>query len=291
MRTVLRLILRGVGDLGLHPVANLLGLAAVTLAVFLGGVVLMALSTMDAELRVSRGETVWQVFWRPGTDMVQVEPQWKEMHRLPWLSRMETWTPDDALKTLSERLGTSGMLSAGSTSPLPATALLVFAPRESEPQRWADEMSLYLKNLPGVERVTSTPLKDEFARMWRGVSVFVVWPSVVFLALVLALVSASSVRLTLMQRREEIEILKLVGARNWYIRLPLLSGGAVMGLVGGGTALALLRLLHHYFGHLFSMPPVLMELHFPPPEQAALLVAVPVLMGLLGGWLAVRGRN
>lgn len=291
MRTVLRLMARGVGDMALHPVAHALGLAAVTLAVFLGGVFLMALTTVDAEFRVSRGETVWQVFWRPGTDMAQVNPQWEEMRHLPWLVRTETWTPDEALAALAARLGGAEALPAGGGSPLPPTALLVFAPREADAGRWASETRSYLKNLPGVERVTSTPLKDEFGRMWRGVSVFVVWPSVAFLALVLALVSASSVRLTLEHRRDEIEILKLVGARNWYIRLPLLVGGAVQGLVGGGAALALLHLLFRFFGSAFSVPPLLMELHFPPPEQAALLVAVPVLMGLTGGWLAVRDRN
>ena len=291
MRTVLRLIARGVGDMALHPLAHTLGLAAVTLAVFLGGVFLMALTTVDAEFRVSRGEAVWQVYWRPGTPLEQVRPQWDEVRRMPWLTRAETWTPDDALAALAKRLGGADALPSGGVNPLPPTALLVFSPREVDAGRWARETQSFLKNLPGVERVTSTPLKDEFGRMWRGVSAFVVWPSVAFLTLVLALVSASSVRLTLEHRRDEIEILKLVGARNWYIRLPLLVGGAMLGLVGGGAALALLHLVYRFVGPFFAVPPLLMELHFPPPEQAVLLVAVPVLMGLTGGWMAVRDRN
>lgn len=295
MRMLLRLMARGVADLALHPLANALGLAAVTLAAFLGGIFLVALATADAELRVTRGETAWQIFWRPGMDERQIRTQWDEMRSLPWLQRMETWTPDEALKVLGDKLGPKvGGVDLGFTegkNPLPATALLVFAPREQDARRWSADTEHYLKTLPGIERVSSTPLKDEMARFWRSMGVFVVVPGIAFLALVLALVASGTVRLALERRRHEIEILQLVGARNWYIRVPLLTGGAVLGIVGGGGAVGLLHLAFRLLHPVLSVPPLFVELHFPPLWQASLLVAVPVLMGLAGGWLAVRTHN
>jgi len=302
MRTLFRLLGRGVADLFLHPWAQLLSMAAVTLVVFLSGLFLMALATVDAELSASRGETVYQVYWRPGTDMGHVRGQWEEMRNLPWLASVETYSPDEALTALARRMGeTAGGAGGGlpggldvgflsGKSPLPPTALLTFAPREADPEKWSADTLAYLKALPGVERVAASPLRDELGKAWRSASRFVIWPTVGFLGVVLALVVGNTVRLTLSTRREEIEILQLVGARNWYIRLPLMVAGALQGLLGGGLACLLLAAVHWRFRTALNVPPLLLELRLPPPEQAALLLAVPVLMGILGSWIAVRSR-
>lgn len=302
MRTLFRLLGRGVADLFLHPWAQLLSMAAVTLVVFLSGLFLMALATVDAELSASRGETVYQVYWRPGTDMGHVRGQWEEMRHLPWLAGVETYSPDEALTALARRMGETGGGAGGGLpggldvgflsgkSPLPPTALLTFAPREADPEKWSADTLAYLKALPGVERVAASPLRDELGKAWRSASRFVIWPTVGFLGVVLALVVGNTVRLTLSTRREEIDILQLVGARNWYIRLPLMVAGALQGLLGGGLACLLLLTVHWRFRTALNVPPLLLELRLPPPEQAALLLAVPVLMGILGSWIAVRSR-
>ncbi len=300
MRTFFRLLGRGVADLFLHPWAQLLSMAAVTLVVFLSGLLLMALATVDAELSASRGETVYQVYWRPGTDMAHVRGQWEELRHMPWLASLETYSPDEALTALARRMGeTTGqatgqpLLDMGflsGKSPLPPTALLTFAPREADPEKWTADTQAFLKAMPGVERVAASPLRDELGKAWRAASRFVIWPTVGFLGVVLALVVGNTVRLTLSTRREEIEILQLVGARNWYIRLPLMVAGALQGLLGGGLACLLLLAVHWRFRTALNVPPLLLELRLPPPDQAALLLAVPVLMGILGSWIAVRSR-
>lgn len=297
MRTFFRLLGRGVADLFLHPWAQLLSMAAVTLVVFLSGLLLMALATVDAELSASRGETVYQVYWRPGTDMAHVRGQWEELRHMPWLASLETYSPDEALTALARRMGETGGQATGldmgflsGKSPLPPTALLTFAPREADPEKWTAETQDFLKAMPGVERVAASPLRDELGKAWRSASRFVIWPTVGFLGVVLALVVGNTVRLTLSTRREEIEILQLVGARNGYIRLPLMVAGALQGLLGSGLACLLLLVVHWRYRTALNVPPLLLELRLPPPEQAALLLAVPVLMGILGSWIAVRSR-
>lgn len=298
MRTVARLLCRGVADLFLYPWAQLLSLAAVTLVVFLSGLFLMALATVDAELSASRGETAYQVYWRPGTDMDHVRDQWEEMRHLPWLTGAETYAPDEALAALTRRLDgaddqphSPDMDFLSGKSPLPPTALLTFAPREADPEKWAADTLAFLKAMPGVERVAASPLRDELGKAWRSASRFVIWPVVAFLGVVLALVVGNTVRLTLSARRAEIEILQLVGARNWYIRLPLMAAGALQGLAGGGLACLLLLLTHWRFRTALTVPPLLLELRLPPPGQTVLLLAVPVFMGILGSWIAVRSRQ
>lgn len=285
---------QGVRDLHLNPWAQLLTLAAVTLVAFLSGLFLMALVTLNHQLGTVRGETVFQVYWRPGTDIGEVRDQWAAMQHVPGFSKLQSFTPEDALKSLGQRLGRSGQALTkdfpflAGKSPLPPTALVTFAPKDDDFDTWLREVTGYLKALPGVERVAATPLRDELGQAWRKVSHFVMWPSIGFLCLVLALVVGNTIRLSLLTRAQEVEILKLVGAFTWYIRLPLLVGGAVLGFTGGGLALALLHFMHLQIRHVLNFPPLLMEIRFLPWELALLLVAVPTLMGIIGSWVAVR---
>lgn len=296
MRTFFRLLARGIANLFLHPIANFMGILTMTLATFLGGVCLFALTTVDQELSTVRSETVWQLYWSADADMTEVQAQWDALQRLPWLVRIKTWTPQEAFDSLASRLEAEGkskalaQLGSRDKSPLPATAQLVFIPQSPDTEAWSRDTLAQLEALPKVTRVTSTPLKDELSRAWRGISTFIIWPTVAFLCFVLALIASSSIRVMFMEQREEISILRLVGATKAYIRFPLLIGGLFMGLLSGALASAALFFLFHTYGHLISLPPIIMALHFPPLEQAALLVAIPALMGFLGGWFAVRGR-
>lgn len=296
MRTFFRLVARGITDLGLHPVANFMGIVTMALATFLGGVCLIALTTVDKELSTVRSETVWQLFWSADANMDEVQAQWDDLHQMPWLVRIKTWTPQEAFDSLASSLQSEGkskaadQLGSRDKSPLPATAQLVFIPQVLDSEAWSRDTLAQLKALPSVTRVTATPLKDELSRAWRSISNHLIWPVVAFLSFVLALIAATCLRVTFIEQREEIAILRLVGASKAYIRLPLLIGGLMMGLLSGAFAASALYLLFHLFGPLISLPPIIMALHLPPLEQAACLVAVPAFMGLFGGYLAVRGR-
>lgn len=296
-RTVMRLVLQGLRDMGLNPWALMLTLAAVSLVAFLSGLFLMALVSLNHHLGTVRGETVFQVYWRPGTEITAVKEQWDGFKHVPGFNSIKTFTPDEALRALGSRLGRSprGSNSLAKTfptladnSPLPATALVTFMPDEQDFDRWMAEVTGYLEGLPGVERVAATPLRDELGHAWRKISQYVMWPSIVFLCLVLALVVGNTIRLSLVARAQEIEILRLVGAFTWYIRLPLVVSGAAQGFLGGCFALTLLRFVHAHIRDALNFPPLMIEIQFLPVSLMALLLIVPTLMGVLGSWTAVK---
>lgn len=296
MRILLRLVWQGVRDLSLNPWAQLATLAAVTMVTFLSGLFLLTLTTLDYQLGMVRGETAFQVYWHPGTDMGQIREQWNSFSHLPGFQYGKTFTPEEALRELGSRLGRpresleQGFPFLTEKSPLPATALLAFAPPDPDLERWIADTAGFLKSQPGVSRVVTTPLRDELGRAWRKVSHFVVWPSVAFLTLVLGLVVGNTISLSLVARAHEIEILQMVGAFLWYIRLPLIVSGALLGLGGGLAALGLLRLLHSQIRDILNFPPLLMEIQFPAWPMASALVVVPTLMAITASWLAVRRR-
>ena len=294
-RVVLRLVWQGVRDLSLNPWTQAATLAAVVLVAFLSGLFLMALTTLDTQLRTVRGEVVYQVYWHPGTDMSLIEEQWRSYPLMPGFQYMKTYTPEEALSELGLRLGRGrGNLEKNfpflaEKSPLPATAVIAFVPDpDRDLERWLAGTASVLESRPGVNRVAMTPLRDELGRAWLKISRYVMWPSVAFLTLMLGLMVGNTIRLALIARSHEIEILQMLGAFRWYIRLPLIVSGCLQGLAGGLLALGLLRLAHGQIRDVLNFPPLLMQVNFPPWPLCLALVIVSMFMGGLASWLAVR---
>ena len=111
------------------------------------------------------------------------------------------------------------------------------------------------------------------------------------IALVTVLVVSSTLKLTIMSRREEIEILKLVGASDLYVRVPFILEGAVQGFVGAALAAGVLvglyrvaslrveQVLSEAFGQV-SMGAV-------PAEALLWLLVAGTTLGVVGGLVGV----
>ncbi|MDL2266834.1 permease [Desulfovibrio sp. OttesenSCG-928-G15] len=294
-RIILRLVLQGVRDLALNPWAQFSTLCGVVLMVFLSGLFLMALTTLDAQMGMVRGQTSFQVYWKPGVDMEEVSRQWASYPSLKDFVALQSFTPEQALSELETRLSKDGSLKKrfpflADKSPLPATAFLSFAPQTHDLDEFVQSTTEHLKSLPGVARVVTTPLRDELGRAWRTMSRYIMWPSVAFLAVVMGLVVGNTVRLSLVARAHEVEILQMIGAYNWYIRLPLVVTGSLLGLVGGLLALGLLKLVHWQIHDALNFPPLLMEIYYPSAGMTFCLMLIPAFMGGLASWIAVRSQ-
>jgi cell division transport system permease protein len=105
------------------------------------------------------------------------------------------------------------------------------------------------------------------------------------------LIISNTIRLTVYARRDEIEIMSLVGATNAFVRAPFVLEGAIQGLLGGLIALGGLVALRSVLeagiqrGLGYAYGPI--ELHFEPTDFLLYLVGAGVALGLVGSLLAV----
>lgn len=104
-----------------------------------------------------------------------------------------------------------------------------------------------IRTLPEASAITQTSLQDNNVRkqvveninkISQGVSRIGTIISVAFL-IVSLLIIFNTIRMAIFTRREEIDIMKLVGATKWYIRGPFLVEGAVYGIIGATIAIAI----------------------------------------------------
>ena len=102
---------------------------------------------------------------------------------------------------------------------------------------------------------------------------------------------ANTIRLALYSRREEIEILGMIGASTTFIRVPYLLEGAVLGLLGSALSLIILRagfeLFRHEIGSASRFFGVDALLTFFPLEMCIVLVLVGLFLGFSGSFLSL----
>ncbi len=290
MQTVLKLIIKGIKDLGHNKWEQLLTLAAVTLVIFLGGMLLLAMHNIHQYVLKHRGEINFEIYWQSETsqeDLQKIKIQWAELQEKSNLTRMDTYTPQQAMLMLEERLNQELELGT-SRNPLPPTAILGFKLDPAEPEAEAKALYQELKSMPLVQEVKYNPLQIDLAHSWISLTRQILWPFVIFLTLLVGLILGNTFKLAQMNRKEEIEVLQLVGAANWYIQLPLLVGGGVQALLGSGLALGLLRLAQDTINNFLHQPPLWLELEFLNTAQIMIMLIVLGMTGIISSWVAVR---
>jgi cell division transport system permease protein len=104
------------------------------------------------------------------------------------------------------------------------------------------------------------------------------------------LIVGNTVKLAIFARREEIEIMQLVGAPSAVIRMPFVIEGMIQGCAGAALSLLLLGLLFLALKSQLPLTEILIDrgqLKFLAPESAALLLVLGVAMGAFGSFFSL----
>ena len=199
----------------------------------------------------------------------------------------------EALADLKRSLGAQAdVVDHLPRNPLPASFEITPDPASATPNG-ARALAERLAALPEVEEVQGDVEWVESLARWQNLLRVVGLGVGGVFALAAILTVTTATTLVLHVRRQEIEVMRLVGASERVIRLPLLLQGMAQGL--GGAVLALAAIGAAYAAAAPRLDPLLNATlglprlaFFAPPEMAALLLG-GALLGALGGLLA-KGR-
>ncbi|MBV8467310.1 MAG: ABC transporter permease [Burkholderiales bacterium] len=196
---------------------------------------------------------------------------------------------DEALHELEKSSGMGGLVAGLPNNPLPDTFSLML--RDGSPDA-LDKLANQLKADPAVDEVQ---MDADWARRLAAI-VSLGRETTTTVAAVLGagllLITANMIRLQILTRRDEIEVSKLIGATDSFIRRPFLYFAIMQGILGslvglGVVAIALSRLsgpvgkLAMLYGEQFS-------LSLPDATAGAATLAVVLLLSLIGATLSVR---
>ena len=230
-------------------------------------------------------DTELSVFLRPEAKRAEAEALGKLLRADGRIARVRFVPRDEALNELAGVQGMPEVIEALGRNPLPDAFVVTSDPASLE------RLAADLGKLPQVAHVQADAV---WARRLAGLAAIgrlAVWLLTALLGIGLVAVTFNTIRLQILTQREEIEVSKLIGATDAFVRRPFYYLGMVQGLVGGAVALAIVAgglwflnrevtVLAQSYGSSFRFP-------FLAPADAAAVVLFAGLLGWLGAQLSV----
>jgi cell division transport system permease protein len=216
----------------------------------------------------------------------------ERIRALPEVEQARHITRDQAWNDFRTALGAqSGVLEGLPPDVLPASFEITLKPAYRDPPR-VQELAIRLGNINGIATV-------EYPQQWVDrLNLFVLavqwtkWALSGILFTATFFIVGSTVRLALLARKEEIEIMQLVGASEELIQAPFVVEGMLQGCIGAVFALLCLWLfylfLHEYFVPEMALLGSSMQIRFLDPASITMIMMIGWLLGGLGSLFSLR---
>jgi len=219
------------------PGVNLLATSTLAAVLFLAGLVLLLLANLEGHLERMRTDIRVEVYLSDGITGEQLTALESRLRDEPGVSRVEYIDKDEALRRFRKWSADSADLTAElGENPLPAS-FEVYIATERAASEFAAALTRQVSGEQGVEEIRydrkwidRLEALLNLARVGGVLVAGMVFAAVVF-------VIASVLRLAVYARRDEIEIMMLVGATPGFVRGPFLVAGLAQGLVASAVAL------------------------------------------------------
>jgi cell division transport system permease protein len=197
-------------------------------------------------------------------------------------------TASDALAEYKRQSGFRQALDHLSENPLPHT--LVVRPGVANTSQSMILLQEELANLPEADIVQ---VDTEWVQRFHAILDVVKQAIVIgasLLGIAIIVIIGNTIRLDIQNRREEIEVTKLIGASNSFVRRPFLWSGFWYGLFGGLFALGLVQyglfLLEQPAARLASLYQSSVAVLAPTLTESLSILGIGVALGLVGSWFA-----
>ena len=270
-----------------NKVMSAASISTVAISLFLLGVVWLFISNVNFMVEVVESELEINAYVDASYTRDQAAELWEQVSRLPGVAYASFVAKEDALIILNGRFGADANLTetVGDNNPLPDLIKVKANYPDLVPS-----IARRLENTPGIESVRygqgTVERLLQTADMVRRAGLI----GLGGITLAAIFLISTSIRITVYSRREEITIMRLVGATNWYIRFPFLVEGVIIGVFGSALACAVL-----YYGYMQLTGYLLENLFFVPlliEREALIKMGINILaygggLGLIGSFLSV----
>lgn len=272
---------------------SILAVLTIAVSLFMGGLFLLVSDNMSAMVQSWREQIKVILYLKRGVSVEEREDIRRVAAQAAWVSAIDTVSAQEAEDRFRQTFPSLGDLLEGwERDPLPESLEISLDPRRQDPSDF-DTWIERLRKQPGVVMVDDD--RDWLGRVDAAVVILrgLGWTLGTFLLGAAMFTTASVIRLTAYLYRDEIAVMRLVGATEFYIRGPFYVEGFLQGLLGGLFALAGLAaayLLLRPERPELLLGNVLMA-DFLPALGQVLLVVIGGVAGLVGAVVSLRDRK
>jgi cell division transport system permease protein len=288
-------IREGLRALGRSAAPSVAAIVTIVVTVLLLGVLIPVLQTTQGKTEEVREQIQLKVFLYDDATKDEIDRLGARISDVDHVTSIEFVSKQEALDILRARLEDDDIVEELNSNPLPAS----FNVNLDDPDNLeAVRSDLAPPNAQGEPQPISPVIEEvvdarEEAGKIRAVTgaIKIVLAAITVLLLVASLMLVgNTIRLSIYARRREVEVMRLVGATNWFIRWPFIIEGLVVGLLGAGLAVAILWLgkvtIVDPLSERFALVAAQNTIQFLP--LVAVLVACAMAVSALGSGITLR---
>lgn len=259
--------------------ANILSLLIIAVTIIILSALILVGSYIRSEVSQLKEEPVIVAFLKDGLNLSEIQRLRTQIEILTPINSVEYVSKKQALSKAKEVFGEGGEIIVEGfkdINPLPASFEIKIRSELLEPEI-VEEVVAKISSYPQIEDVSYERSSSEFIKntelLVTGLGVLLGGASVAIVCF--------SIMLSSYFRQEEIRIMRLVGATYWYIRLPLIMQGVILGFTGTILGLGIFYWIFHLFTSQIG------NFSFLSLKQIAIVILVGTGLGLVGSLIPV----
>jgi cell division transport system permease protein len=250
MNSIIYNIKEGFKGIFRNPTMSFVSIGSVSAALFVLSIIFSVVININNFTSIVEGQfDNVQVYLKEDMTSHHIFDLEKKLGKINGVENVEFESKQDALNKMKRRWGEDAYLLEGIDNPLDNSFIIEVSNIEN-----TKKIANQVKKLNGIDEVK---YYDDVVEKVINIS-NIVKISGLFIIAILALVSlfiiSNTIKLALHGRRKEINIMKYVGATDWFIRWPFIIEGMVLGLIGALISLAITYFGYDYFYSKLDLP-------------------------------------
>lgn len=278
----------GVHGVGVHRFMSFAAVCIIVACMLIMGIFVMLLVNVNAMLDRYEQDSEILVYIDENYTTAEARSVGSKINRVDNILRADFVTREQALESFKAKYADSNTFD-GIEADTFRDRYLVYLEDLSRLRETEDA----LRAIDGVAEVTAhQELADGFATI-RAILAWVSGIVIGILVIVSLFIISNTIKMALLSRREEIGIMRMVGATNWFIRWPFVIEGMILGLLGAVASFFLQWLLYNLVCSRIAAMDSLRILSTVPFGDMAWFVGATclfggLLIGVLGSLLSIR---
>lgn len=288
-RTIKRHIVQGCKNLARNGWMTFASISSVTVALLLVGCFLTVMLNLNYLAEQIKDDVEVRVYIEKTATDAQKEQLRKRLEQIQNVQKITYLPKEEGLENLIESLSENGRVpkviaSLRNENPLPDAYII----QADKPENTI-QIAKQARNLPYVSDVNYGKGTVENLFQVTNIARNIGLVLIIGLLFTAVFLIANTIKLTIVSRRTEIEIMKLVGATNGFIRWPFFVEGFALGVLGAIVPIAVIVSGYRYIYDLFYAQFSLLFIELIPPDPGIYYLALGLLTvgALIGVWGSV----
>lgn len=278
-------------QMGRNKGMNITSVVAITAMMLILGLFFVAFLNVDLFAKtIEKDYNVVEVFIADGADDAVKDAIKSKIEKIDGIEKIEYRSKEDAIKIMKKRWGDNAYLLDNIDKNSLPDSYMVFV----KDQKVGNEVNSEISSVKGVDSIKY--YQDTVSKLTKITHFIQVSAIVVmtFLIIVSIIIVANTIKLTVFNRSKEIEIMKYIGATDWFVRAPFLIEGIILGIISSAVATGLMHLIYSRLISLLGddimrilSVPVLSSSYL-IPNLAIIFASLGIGIGTFGSIISIR---